>query len=285
LNRRSENRGRKRLFTQGPARWGFTEWSAIATILALPLAIVSVYQNANNSASVSTTSSGPPSSSRASVTSTSPPGASLKVIDIVILNGTDWERSPQIQVTLHNTGSQRSIIKRALFRIQSLAALPVCLTAGELLISKKYDVTLPVTPPKDEAPVEKPVSQQLGPDEADRFAFSLSAPQSIETPTVYLYQLQVEFLHDTETTPLTAGNVVVALPGAPGRHGLEFWGKGEPANGKVTRSSFDAAYSHLGAYQETVRSCLDSNTSELRRMLALDGERSKELTNLPKQLG
>jgi hypothetical protein len=33
-----------------------------------------------------------------------------------------------------------------------------------------------------------------------------------------------------------------------------------------------------------VRSCLDSNTSKLRRILALDGARSDELTVLPDQL-
>ena len=65
------------------------------------------------------------------------------------MNGTNRERPPEIQATLHNTGSQRSIIKQALFKIQSLAALPVCLTAGELLISKKYDATLPTTQPED----------------------------------------------------------------------------------------------------------------------------------------
>jgi hypothetical protein len=227
----------------------------------------------------------PPSSSRASVTTTNQHGASLEVVDLVVLNGTDWERSPEIQVTLHNTGPQRSIIKRALFRIQSVTAIPVCLTEGELLVSKNYDVSLPITAHKGDAPVEKPVSQQLGPDEADRFAFSLSAPQSVETHASYIYQLQIEFLHDTESTPLTAGNVLVALPGAPGRHGLEFWSKGEASNGKATRTSFDAAYSYLGSDQATVRSCLDSNTSKLRRILALDGARSEELATIPDQLG
>jgi hypothetical protein len=227
----------------------------------------------------------PPSSSRASVTSTSQHRASLEVVDLVVLNGTNWERSPEIQVTLHNTGSQRSIIKRALFRIQSITAISVCLTEGELLVSKNYDVSLPITVRKGDAPVEKPVSQQLGPDEADRFAFTLSAPQSAETHASYIYQLQIEFLRDTESTPLIAGNVLVALPGAPGRHGLEFWSKGEASNGKVTRASFDAAYSYLGSDQATVRSCLDSNTSKLRRILALDGVRSEELATIPDQLG
>jgi hypothetical protein len=226
-----------------------------------------------------------PSSSRTAVTDKSVDGGNLKVVDLVVLNGTDWERSPEIQITLHNTGAQRSIIKRALFKIQSLAALPVCHTDGELLVSKKYDVALPTTLPKDEAPVEKLVSQQLGPDEADRFAFTFSVPQGVETYTGYLYQLQIDFLHDTDSTPLKAGNVVLALPGAPGRHGLEFWGKGQASNGKVTRASFDAAYSYLGADQASVRSCLDSNTANLRRMLALDGVRSEELANLPDQLG
>jgi hypothetical protein len=248
-----------------------TVMGVIVAILALPPAYSAFLASKETPATPS------PSSSGASVTSTSPHKASLRVVDLVVLNGTDWERTPQIQVILHNTGSQRSIIKRALFRIQRLAALPVCFTDGELLVSKKYDVTLPTTPPKDGAPVEKPVSQQLGSDEADRFAFSLSAPQSIEAPTVYLYQLQIEFLHDTESTPLRVGNVIVALPGAPGRHGLEFWHKGEA-------SKFDAAYSHLGSYQATVRSCLDSNTSKLHKMLALEGARSKELANLPDQL-
>ena len=220
----------------------------------------------------------PPSSSRDSVTNASSHKVNLEVVDLVVLNGTDWDRPPEVQVTLHNTGSQRSIIKRALFRIQTVAALPVCLTEGELMVSKKYDITLPTTQPKDAAPVEKPVSQQLGPDEADRFAFSFAAPQRVGEPAVYLYQLQLEFLHDTEPTPLRVGNVLVAAPGAPGRHGLEFWGKGQAAR-------FDAAYSHLGAYRATVRSCLESNTSKLRRTLALEGARSEELANLSAQLG
>jgi len=70
LNRRSKNRGRQRLFRRGPARWGLAEWAAIATILAVPLGIISIYQNANNSTSESTATSGSPSSSRAAVTST-----------------------------------------------------------------------------------------------------------------------------------------------------------------------------------------------------------------------
>jgi hypothetical protein len=61
-----------------------------------------------------------PSSSKAAVTSKSLDGENLKVVDLVVLNGTDWERSPEIQVTLHNMGAQRSIIKRALFKIQRL---------------------------------------------------------------------------------------------------------------------------------------------------------------------
>jgi hypothetical protein len=218
-----------------------------------------------------------PSSSQDSITNTSLRGASLKVVDLVVLNGTDWDRPPEVQITLHNTGSQRSIIKRALFRIQTVAALPICHTAGELLVSKNYDITLPTTQPEDAAPVEKPVSQQLGPDEADRFAFSFATPERVGEPAVYLYQLQIEFLYDTQSTPLRVGNVIVAAPGAPGRHGLEFWREGQEAK-------FDAAYSHLGAYKATVRSCLDSNTSKLRRTLALDGARSEELANLRDEL-
>jgi hypothetical protein len=242
---------------------------AILGLLPAYLAVLSTKQPASTPS---------PSSSRDSVTNTSSREANLKVVDLVVLNGTDWDRPPQVQVTLHNTGSQRSIIKRALFRIQTVAALPICHTAGELMVSKKYDITLPTTRPKDAAPVEKPVSQQLGPDEADRFAFSFAVPQRAEEPAVYLYQLQIEFLHDTQSTPLRVGNVIVAAPGAPGRHGLEFWRKGEEVK-------FDAAYSHLGAYQATVRSCLDSNTSKLRTTLALDGARSEELANLPAELG
>jgi hypothetical protein len=207
----------------------------------------------------------------------SPHRASLKVIDTVVSNGTDWEKSPEIQVTLHNTGSQRSIIKRALFRIRSFAALPICAIEGELMVSKTYDITLPTNPREDEAPVEKPVSQQLAPDEADRFAFSLSVPPPAGMPTVYLYQLEIEFLHDEDSTPLKAGNVIVALPGAPGRHGMQFWSKS-------WLSLYPGAEKGLPD-EARIHSCLDSNTAKLRKMLALDGVRSNELSNLPSDLG
>jgi hypothetical protein len=206
-----------------------------------------------------------------------PHGASLKVIDTVVSNGTDWEKSPRIEVIIHNTGSQRSIIKRALFKIRGFASLPVCAIEGELLVSKTYDITLPTNPGSDEATVGKPVSQQLGPDEADRFAFSLAVPPSAGTPTVYLYQLEVEFLHDEDSTPLEAGNVIVALPGAPGQHGYEFWSKSY-------LSLYPGAYKYLPD-EARVHSCLDSNTAKLRKMLSLDGVRSDELSNLPSDLG
>ncbi len=80
--------------------------------------------------------------------------------------------------------------------------------------STRYDVTLP---DRAGAAVEVPIDQQLGPDEADRFAFRLTAAGG-ETRHVgqdLFFELDVSVRHDNDPKPLRVGRVLVALPGTP----------------------------------------------------------------------
>lgn len=193
----------------------------------------------------------------------------LHVVDIVVENTTDWTTPTRLQVTLHNTGNERAIIKRALFRIHHFSQIPNCVSEGELPVSKTYDIILPVNPHADQL-VEAPVSQQLGTDEADRFTFTLTVPQDINKPSSYIYQLEVALLHDEGQTPLKLGNVLVALPGLPSAAGGDFW---------------PSVPGSLGSFGAQAVACLKSNSLKLHQMLALDGKRSQQLRDLADQLG
>src|SRR3954452_20226374 len=80
---------------------------------------------------------------------------------------------PRIEVRLHNTGTRRAVLTSAVFTVRRRSVFEPCGSGAGLLVSTRYDVTLP---DRAGASVEVPIDQQLGPDEADRFSFRLTAP-------------------------------------------------------------------------------------------------------------
>jgi hypothetical protein len=112
--------------------------------------------------------------------------------------------------------------------------------------------------------IELKISQQLAPDEADRFTFSLGVADWHLGDGAYFYQLDVFLAYDTAGQPLRAGTVLVAAPYTPLTQ--YFWEyPGPPA-------SFDPAYEPV----EQVP-CYAENRRTYLRMLALEGARVPEL--------
>jgi len=188
----------------------------------------------------------------------------------------DWTQSPRVQVSLHNTGVQRSVVTRAEFTVLRAAHFPLCEKQGNLILSNSYAVVLP-TNPSSGMTVEVPLHQQLGPDEADRIEFRFQLPNDVRTKgdaTVYLYQLKVELLHDAQPGPLSVGQVLLAVPSAPDKTYL--WTKDKAAD-----LDYRASIAWLGPNTDEVISCLKTNTTDLKPILAVPGERSSNLQKLP----
>jgi hypothetical protein len=179
------------------------------------------------------------------------------------------ESVPGVEITLHNTGNQRSIIKSARFTVQRFVPIPSCGVppTASLNISSTYDIELP-TKPRIGQRVEVPVSQQLAGDEADRVAFRFGSrihPEPSDRPQdALMYQLSVSLIHDNEENPINAGTVIVSVPGLP----EELWTQTVASDPDAAELSGD------------VKRCLQSNTALVQTMLALAGERSSELADL-----
>ena len=125
------------------------------------------------------------------------------------------DSKPRIEVRLQNTGNRRSVLTSAILTVRKEVVVTPCGLGAGLLLSTTYDVRLPNRAAEGQT-VEIPIDQQLGPDEADRFAFNLG----LEDPAkdfglTLVYQLDVAVRHDNSDKPVDLGRVVVALPGSP----------------------------------------------------------------------
>jgi hypothetical protein len=121
---------------------------------------------------------------------------------------------PRIEIRLHNTGTRRAVLTSAVFTVRRRSVFHPCGEGSGLLVSTRYDVTLP---DREGASVEVPIDQQLGPDEADRFAFRVTAPGVLTRfqGDTLIYELDVGVRHDDDPAPLHVGRAVVAIPGTP----------------------------------------------------------------------
>jgi len=122
----------------------------------------------------------------------------------------------RIEVRLQNNGNRRSVLTSAILTVRKQVVVTPCGLGAGLAVSATYDVVLPRRP-ADGQTVEVPIDQQLGPDEADRFVFSVGAEFAggVDLGLVLIYQLDVAIRHDGSEKPTDVGRVVVALPGSP----------------------------------------------------------------------
>jgi len=180
----------------------------------------------------------------------------LEVVDLVPCDS-------RIEVSMRNIGRLVSVVKQAEFRIRAMQTIEThCHGPGAALpISQTYDLQLPADDGVGQV-VGVTVRQQLKPNKADAFAFSvgLAGARGDEDPR--LYQLDVLIYHDREPKPIEAGTIVLAV-GSPGRVSFE------PAEDADSQE----------------RECVRKNVQALRTMLALDGVRSRELEELGRAVG
>jgi hypothetical protein len=243
--------------------------AAYATIVGAVLAAVTVALNF-----------GPAGSSSHAMSGRAP---RLQSIDLVVHNNLDPAHS-RIEVILHNVGTGRSIVKGVVLHILHVTQLGICTTQGDLPLSETYDVLLPSHPSPGQN-ITVPLHEQLASDEADRFALSpaVSGDTTEELPKVsrhiYIFQLNLSILHDTDTAPVNAGDVLIALPNVPTVD--EYFLTKE----HVTPSFRAKRMRQFGAnYFTEFEPCWRANALKIKLALALPGERSEEFTDAVSQM-
>lgn len=143
--------------------------------------------------------------------------AGLSLVDLYVR---DSERGPgqprpHVEITLHNLGARRVIIDRARIKIRRVYELRRCASQDDLPLSHTYGVALPVTA-RPGFTVEHRLHQQIGPDEADRFAISLSADTAgVRTGSLYLFELGIALRDDAPRATLPVGRIQISLPELP----------------------------------------------------------------------
>jgi hypothetical protein len=121
------------------------------------------------------------------------------------------ESSPQIDITVRNSGKEPALLTQARITIEDSARLAVCeYNSGDVVASgKDYAVALPVLPTPREDVVYRPLHQEVEPGAADRFRilFRVSDPGQES----FLYAVRVELIAEGGE-PVEAGRFVLGLP-------------------------------------------------------------------------
>lgn len=165
---------------------------------------------------------------------TSVRAAKIGVVDMLVDTPEDKGPPVSLDIKVLNTGTQRSIIKRAVVSIRELSMLTVCAgqSGGGLDVSATYGLTLPVHPTPGQK-VEIPLSQEIGPDEADRFKVGMRLPKTAmlignpDADKLFIYRIDVELIRDKNSKVVSAGEAVVVPHGAVYAQGQEFFLTGD----------------------------------------------------------
>jgi hypothetical protein len=148
-------------------------------------------------------------------------GPRLEVDAISLSYGSPKQATPlDIDIKLLNAGRHLAAINSVGLVIQKAITLPVCTAQGDFPSTGTYPANVPaiLSPGRS---VNIPVSQLVPPDGADRFDVVLRS-QMPESGDIYLYLARMYLTYNTGTDPLSIGQVVIALPAAPGAGGY-FW--------------------------------------------------------------
>jgi hypothetical protein len=206
------------------------------------------------------------------VAAASPPAhtAKLQVLDLAVSGGNpgvllrDRPTPSKIDLTVRNAGSLVSVLTRLGLRVRATGFVAICQAGGGLEPSKNYDVLLPPRAHIGQL-IRYKLSQQVAPNNADRFTVRVDVPEPARQLGTYLYQLDVLLFHDQARAPVKAGTVIVAAPFVPTPP--DFW-SAAPAK---WRAEF------AGAASGPVKECMMKNEAVYRTILALKGERSSLL--------
>jgi hypothetical protein len=207
------------------------------------------------------------------------PVAGLKAVDLLVED--EVGRYPfhsRVEATLHNTGGRLAVITRARIKVLHVFELPLCFTQGGVPVSGSYGVPLPVDAQAGEL-VEAPLHQQVGADEADRFALNLSV-EGADLKGVYLFDLDISLVNDGSTAPLPLGRVVVSLPETPTPQNY-VWREGD---GESLNETFNPYGYPVREFWAENMLCWRENTKRLRRAFDGPATHSPELADIAEGL-
>ncbi|TDC55475.1 hypothetical protein E1281_12170 [Actinomadura sp. KC345] len=199
----------------------------------------------------------------------------VEVVDMLVDTPEATESGPvALDLKIHNKGTRRTIVKRATVSIRKFSLISACFSqGGGLDVSATYGLTLPVRPTPGQR-VEIPLSQEIGPDEADRFKLNLRLPKSAafaggnpDASKLFIYHIGVTLIRDKESKEVDAGEAVAALPEAVPSYGQDFFFTDELAR-------HPNRYDDYGLTPEEsskIRKCQESNNAVLREFMAVDG--------------
>jgi hypothetical protein len=214
-----------------------------------------------------------------------PSGKAPPELDLVDLVVRDVGRGPEphshIEVAIHNTGGRLAVIDEARISIRHVYKLPRCASQDDLPLSNTYGVSLPVNSRPGEVRVA-PLHQQVGADQADRFAISISAkwPHDRVTGTLYLFEVGIALRTDGPQHRLPLGSALVALPMRPDP-GEYYWTDDTP---KLLRGLIVSSPTYVKQLRRFSMACWRANTATLRRALTTATARSGALAAISKEL-
>ncbi len=122
------------------------------------------------------------------------PSPKLQIDAVRVQSPQDPAKPLKLDFTLRNVGGQLAVITAARLTVQQFAKLPHCESQGGLPSTGTYHANMPMDP----APgthIDIPVSQQLGPDTADRFGIALRLPPD-PAVTLFAYRVRIDLLYD-----------------------------------------------------------------------------------------
>ncbi len=177
--------------------------------------------------------------------------------------------TPQVDLTVRNTGNDSVVLTRARITVEDSAWLPVCIVsgAGPVPIAGRYSLPLPFLPNDGERTVYKTLHDEVPAGGVDRLKIFFQAPQVGEDDSVYA--LHVELESENAGDRVNAGRFLLGVPGPVAR------------NGQLLPED-DYLLSNGGIYVDRAAStwCFKHNLSELHRVLLRPGQRSAEIAAL-----
>jgi hypothetical protein len=198
--------------------------------------------------------------------------AQLEPAGLVAYNAYDGA-APQLEVTLHNTGTGLAVLESANVLVHRVAVLRKCFSAGVVPLGGTYTVPIPAKPRAGEI-IQAPLHEQVAANSADRFRLSLGTPGA-RTASINLLQLDISIVHDHSSTPIRLGPVLIATPIVPDPDGY-FLTRRQLSRGVIESEAYIFPATGRSLYED-LAPCWRINGLRLKEMAALKGARSSTL--------
>lgn len=233
-------------------------WAAVAAIAAVPTAVlIAIWQQGvfGSDSQVATRM------------------VHLEPAGLVTYNAHDGA-APQIEITLHNTGTGLAVLESVNISVRRVAVLPQCFSAGVIPLGGAYTVQIPAKPHAGEI-IQAPLHEQVAGNSADRFRLALGTPNDRTSSTINLLQLNIAIAYDHSAAPIRLGPVLIAAPRVPNPDGY-FMTRQQLSRGDIESEKYIFPTTGRSLY-EALAPCWRTNGLRLKEMVALKGARSSAL--------